>query len=263
MASCAKCNVADARPPAMTTTRAKSGTAPLQCGRCKTTSYCSKECQRLHWKDHKSTCLTRKEQKMSRAMARETTVKDCNFCNRTPKDNETAFARCMCFTTWRSIRVSNGRSLLQVANCGDVYRLYQDDNVLINAKVSATSQEIQEEIIHATANIGGFLRGRELFICHSIPIRWDNDACLSISFSRNPQIQNGIRLSGTDLKGGTGLLTRNYRAKFFRLPNIYNKTIVSIPTGCKRPFTKRGIVGTYIITEQVNSSVPGQYTSRI
>ena len=89
MALCGKCNAA---------TRADSGSddgaALLQCGRCKITSYCSKECQRLHWKEHKATCLTRKEQKLSRAVARETTVKDCYFCKRTKKTNEKAFSSC-------------------------------------------------------------------------------------------------------------------------------------------------------------------------
>jgi hypothetical protein len=28
-----------------------------QCGRCKVTRYCSKECQRKHWKEHKLTCV--------------------------------------------------------------------------------------------------------------------------------------------------------------------------------------------------------------
>ena len=64
MSACGRCN---------STTRTDSGccdgAALLLCGRCKTISYCSKQCQCLHWKVHKTTCLTPKEQKLSRAVA--------------------------------------------------------------------------------------------------------------------------------------------------------------------------------------------------
>ena len=89
MEACGRCNA---------TTRADQGcgvgAALLQCSQCKTTRYCSKECQRLHWKVHKPACLTRKEQKISRSVARATTVKDCNFCKRTKKAGEKAFSSC-------------------------------------------------------------------------------------------------------------------------------------------------------------------------
>lgn len=42
MRKCAYCN--------------KSDTKLLRCGRCKTTYYCSKECQKPHWKKHKKVC---------------------------------------------------------------------------------------------------------------------------------------------------------------------------------------------------------------
>ena len=66
MPVCGRCNA---------TTRADAGcvggAALLKCSRCKTTSYCSKECQRLHWEVHKAVCLTREEQKLSRLVARK------------------------------------------------------------------------------------------------------------------------------------------------------------------------------------------------
>jgi hypothetical protein len=31
-------------------------TDPMACSRCKTTAYCSRKCQKLHWKQHKPTC---------------------------------------------------------------------------------------------------------------------------------------------------------------------------------------------------------------
>ena len=88
MAACGRCNA---------TTRADDcgdGAALLKCGRCKIISYCSTGCQRLHWKVHKAACLTRKEQEISRSVARATTVKDCYFCKRTKKAGEKAFSSC-------------------------------------------------------------------------------------------------------------------------------------------------------------------------
>ena len=188
----------------------------------------------------------------------------------------------------------------KLPNCADVYRLYQDADIVINARVSAASPEIQAEIVQAVATKGcEFMRPvstEAFFYSHvliasrttddqvlvdlerkqhtgtvtssmfrvgvpdvsrgsrpyedngasyvEIPIRWGDDSCLSISFSRNPQIRNGVRLSGVGLLvDGTGLLTRNYRAKFFRIPDIYSKAPVSIPNGCARPLTKRGTMG--------------------
>ena len=80
---------------------------------------------------------------------------------------------------------------------------------------------------------------------YDIPVRWGQDTCLTISYSRNPQIRNSLRLSGrkTSLAGGTGLLMRNYRPKLFRLPNLHSESAVSIPKRCVRPLTNRGIRG--------------------
>jgi len=85
MAACGRCN-ADSG--------CGDGAALLWCSRCKTIGYCSKECQRLHWKVHKPACYTREEQKLSRKVAKLTTVKDCNFCKRTKKAGEKAFSSC-------------------------------------------------------------------------------------------------------------------------------------------------------------------------
>merc|ERR1740115_587846 len=74
--------------------QSRLGGCSSRCGRCKSISYCSKECQHLHWKVHKAACLTRKEQKISRVVARKTTVKDCTFCKRTKKAGEKSFSSC-------------------------------------------------------------------------------------------------------------------------------------------------------------------------
>ena len=189
-------------------------------------------------------------------------------------------------------------SCYKLPNCEDIYRLYQDDAVVINAMVSVATPQIQDEIIRATSRTGDFLHPvttgayfySKILVASrttddhvlidlgekqhtssnphsmfkvdlpmvstdsrpyedqnasyvSIPIRWGQDMCLSISFSRNVQIRNGVQLSGTDLENGTGLLIRNYRPKFFRLPDIHNRANVEIPRGCRRPLTKRTTIG--------------------
>lgn len=184
----------------------------------------------------------------------------------------------------------------KLPNTEEVYRLYQDDHVVINAMVSVASADIQAEIVRAVAGsyaIHGhhyqpvaaeayfyshiFVGSRttddkvdidieqkqhvvtgttNMFrvepqevskdsLSYDIPVRWGQDTCLTISYSRNPQIRNGLRLSGrkASLASGTGLLTRNYRPKFFRLSTLYNTAPVSIPRKCVRPLTKRGIRG--------------------
>ena len=79
----------------------------------------------------------------------------------------------------------------------------------------------------------------------SIPIRWGADMCLSISFSRNPQVRNGVRLTGTAIATGraTGLLMRNYRACFFRLPRVESLKPTPAPDGRRRATTQRGTAG--------------------
>lgn len=181
----------------------------------------------------------------------------------------------------------------KLPNSEEVYRLYQDDHVVINAMVSIASADIQAEIMRAVAGSYGhnyqpvaaeayfyshiFVGSRttddkvnidieqkqylvtgttNMFrvepqevskdsLSYDIPVRWGQDTCLTISYSRNPQIRNGLRLSGrkASLASGTGLLTRNYRPKFFRLSTLHNTAPVSIPRKCVRPLTKRGIRG--------------------
>ena len=184
----------------------------------------------------------------------------------------------------------------KLPNCEEVYRLYQDDHVVINAMVSVASPDIQAEIVRAVATscesysysfkpvaaeayfyshifvasrttddkvdidieqkqhvVTGTTRMFRVepqevskdSLSYGIPVRWGQDTCLTISYSRNPQIRNILCLSGrkTSLASGTGLLTRNYRPKFFRLSNLHNVSAVSIPKRCVRPLTKRGIKG--------------------
>ena len=80
---CRHCHKMDAQTenslkPKRTTTAATNGTTLpnenddnddddknlLQCSRCKKVRYCSRECQKLDWKNHKVTCLPQSKQKM-------------------------------------------------------------------------------------------------------------------------------------------------------------------------------------------------------
>jgi outer membrane murein-binding lipoprotein Lpp len=76
----------------------------------------------------------------------------------------------------------------------------------------------------------------------SLCVRWLSK-CLTISYSRNPQIRNGITLTGTIPTQCTGLLVRNYRSKLFTLDNIAQVTPVVLKPNCRRTTTQRGIAG--------------------
>jgi hypothetical protein len=195
----------------------------------------------------------------------------------------------------------------KLPNAYGVYRLYQDDNVVINAQVEQASDSILETITAVTDRLqlteigltpiskeayfytklflanrhdpmdqvvldltkktvvvttGGATTTGSSFIVGtakimhsdepipfttdvhqshvSIPVHW-NDVCLSVIYTNNPQIRNGLRLSGpqTTLAGGTGLLLRNYKPKLFSVRSLKDMRPVNV-TNCKF-LTQRGI----------------------
>lgn len=198
---------------------------------------------------------------------------------------------------------------MKLPNVEQVYRLYQDAGVVVNARVTRASQRIRAEIeslvqhvgLQATASEAYFFSELWLGSRHdpadyvhvdleqkkvssgstatfrveaatvdwvpckydtttrshvSIPIYWkkprvgdgtaavgDDDMCLMVSFSRNPQVRNGLRLSGMNLREGTGLLIRNYRARFFQLLRLDCRMAVELPRNCRRVTTQRGTSG--------------------
>ena len=70
--------------------------ATNKCSRCKKARYCSKECQKKAWRDHKPSCYTPKEQKLMRKVAKETTVKACNVCSKTRISTGKRLHHCPC-----------------------------------------------------------------------------------------------------------------------------------------------------------------------
>jgi hypothetical protein len=52
------------------------------CGGCGLASYCSRECQKAHWKDHKSRCILIEDRKASRLEPQETSTltNECSIC---------------------------------------------------------------------------------------------------------------------------------------------------------------------------------------
>jgi hypothetical protein len=188
-------------------------------------------------------------------------------------------------------------SSIKLPNTEDTYRLYQDDQVIINACVHRATPAIQREIDALPVPIGQIVCGNAHFFSHvyiarlgpvrdcltidlekrtvtkpaidttfsvgtpfvdtsviaydqgnstssvSIPIRWGGDMCLHVTFSRNPQIRNGLRLQGTNVPQGSGLLTRNYRPRLFRLNHLYSSKPVLVNQNLVRTTSKRGMSG--------------------
>lgn len=67
---------------------------------------------------------------------------------------------------------------------------------------------------------------------HALPVRPTGG-----SFCRNPQVRNGLRLSGT------GLLTRNYRPRLFTLSRLTDGRATRVPRSTRRLTTQRGTNG--------------------
>jgi hypothetical protein len=76
-----------------------------------------------------------------------------------------------------------------------------------------------------------------------IPVRWGADMCLSVTYSKNPQVRNGVSLEGTNMRQGSGLLVRNFRAKLFRVNGLDSVHTVVLPKNMKRLTSQRGISG--------------------
>lgn len=151
----------------------------------------------------------------------------------------------------------------------DVYRMYQDDRVCINAQVARASAGAQAEIQALMQRTGYVPMSAEAFFFRHIFIRcdqqhqlevdlenkqvvgtydtsvfdvgapvlthcsgaYDDDAptrtnvsvpsrlCTTVQYSRNPQVRNGLQLTGNSMLRGTGLPVRNYRPNLFALRN--------------------------------------------
>jgi hypothetical protein len=180
---------------------------------------------------------------------------------------------------------------VKLPNVEAIYRLYEDDNVVVNAHVQRASPVIQRQIKQLMRPFGLRVVSTEAYFfsnifigsrrvptdqvtidletreisgilsrvgppildttkvpyddhatsCVSIPIHWGS-LCLRINFSRNPQVRNGLSLSGA--LTGTGLLMRNFRPKFFVLDRLEDTQAVTMPKNVSRLLTNRGINAT-------------------
>lgn len=80
-------------------------------------------------------------------------------------------------------------------------------------------------------------------------IRWGRDTCLTVYYTANPQVRNGLRLSGSQLLTSdacTGLLVKNFRPKLFRLhQGLQDVTTRLQPklSNYRRTTTNRGLNG--------------------
>jgi hypothetical protein len=188
----------------------------------------------------------------------------------------------------------------KLPNVSDCYRLYQDKNVVVNARVSMASDAIQREIAevgqeyaidrivaeHAyffshvyiahrtkpnnfveialedrkTSAEGSYFQlnspilngevghnailASELNTHVSISVQWDLYTRLCVSFSRHPQVRNGISIHGPTITNGTGLLIRNYRPKLCRVNRLDDIAGLTFPS-TRRLTTKRGLGGNH------------------
>jgi hypothetical protein len=76
----------------------------------------------------------------------------------------------------------------------------------------------------------------------SFHIRWPG-MYITLSFSRNPQVRNGLSLVGMNPARSMGLLVQNYRPKLFTVPQLEDVHPVVLNPNCRRTTTQRGIVG--------------------
>ena len=65
--------------------RAEEAKAYSVCGGCREVHYCSRECQRKHWKTHKPECLSSEEREAQRRVVKESTVRALPFATPPPR----------------------------------------------------------------------------------------------------------------------------------------------------------------------------------
>jgi hypothetical protein len=76
----------------------------------------------------------------------------------------------------------------------------------------------------------------------SIHVHWPEMSTI-LTFSRNPQVRNGISLQGIHPTCSTGLLVRNYRPKLFVVTQLTNTCPVILHPKHRRTTTQRGVAG--------------------
>lgn len=64
------------------------------CARCQGARYCSKECQRSHWRMHKPSCFSKAEASARKDVYKETRVKNCVFCQKSELSTGTKLREC-------------------------------------------------------------------------------------------------------------------------------------------------------------------------
>ena len=76
----------------------------------------------------------------------------------------------------------------------------------------------------------------------SVRVQWPGMSTV-LTFSRNPQVRNGISLQGIHPTYSTGLLVRNYRPKLFVVTQLTDTCPVILHPNQRRTTTQRGVVG--------------------
>ena len=76
----------------------------LWCSRCHKAAYCSQNCQRQHWPSHKGECFSPKEERLRKKVARATTSKHCERCQRAEGEGGKKLRKCPCkYTRYCSV----------------------------------------------------------------------------------------------------------------------------------------------------------------
>ena len=127
----------------MSCNHCKNNLGIMCCGQCKNIKYCSKECQKIDWKNHKPCCLPKITKEMN---PQETTIAQFKKNN---KFMDILHALCYCFSTLSHEHVENrwnlGNLLCLITKTDEMLK-HKDKGTLYNVIITWGTKEITNKI---------------------------------------------------------------------------------------------------------------------